>query len=330
MGTEEVCKNIYRIPVRLTGNPLKELNSYLIKDPGRSLLIDTGFRREECREDLLAGLEELGVYLEDIDIFLTHLHSDHSGLAAELIAPGGKVYIGKIDYEWLDNTEFIEAKRNHYLRSYRQGGTPAKTIDKMLVHNPAVTEAAVPGCENYVPMHSGEKLKVGGYELECIWTPGHTPGHMCLWNEENGIMFTGDHILFDITPNITQWPGVEDSLGDYLDSLEMMKWYPVRLALPGHRKTGDYSRRISQLQEHHQRRLDEALRVIKETPGMSTYEITGHLTWRIRARNWEEFPDTQKFFAVGECMAHLDYLQKRGQISSGMDKEGILRYFYCG
>lgn len=110
----------------------------------------------------------------------------------------------------------------------------------------------------------------------------------------------------------------------------MMKKYPVRLALPGHRKTGDYSRRISQLQEHHQRRLDEALRVIKETPGMSVYEITGHLTWKIRARNWEEFPDTQKFFAVGECMAHLDYLQKRGQISSGMDKEGILRFYYCG
>ena len=99
MSTEEICKNIYRIPVRLTGNPLKELNSYLIKDPDRSLLIDTGFRRSECREDLLAGLAELGVYLEDIDIFLTHLHSDHSGLAAELIAPGGKVYIGEIDGE---------------------------------------------------------------------------------------------------------------------------------------------------------------------------------------------------------------------------------------
>lgn len=330
MGTEEICKNIYRIPVRLTGNPLKELNSYLIKDENRSLLIDTGFRREECREDLRAGLDELGVCLEDMDIFLTHLHSDHSGLASELIAPGGRIYIGEIDCNWLNDTAFIEAKRSHYLRSYRQGGTPEETIDRMLVRNPAVTEAAVPGCRNYVPLHSGDKLNVGGYELECIWTPGHTPGHMCLWNEANGIMFTGDHVLFDITPNITQWPGVEDSLGDYLASLEMMKRYPVRMALSGHRKTGDYSGRISQLQAHHQRRLEEALRVMKEMPGMSTYEITGHLTWKIRARNWEEFPDTQKFFAVGECMAHLDYLQKRGQIVSEMDKDGILRYRYCG
>ena len=76
--------NIYLIPVPLPDNPLRNLNSYVIRAEGggRHLLIDTGFRRDECRDALLAGLGELDVRLEDTDIFLTHLHSDHTSRTA--------------------------------------------------------------------------------------------------------------------------------------------------------------------------------------------------------------------------------------------------------
>ena len=79
--------NIYTIPVPLPGNPLKCLNSYVIKDGKRSLVIDTGFRMPECREALTTGLAELGIDMNKADIFLTHLHSDHTGLAPELASP---------------------------------------------------------------------------------------------------------------------------------------------------------------------------------------------------------------------------------------------------
>lgn len=72
MPVENIAKNIYRIPVPLGNTPLKELNAYLIKGDGRYLLIDTGFRREDCRIPLLEGLAEIGVDLEKMDIFLTH------------------------------------------------------------------------------------------------------------------------------------------------------------------------------------------------------------------------------------------------------------------
>ena len=91
-------ENIYSIFVPLPGNPLKNLNAYLIKsESGRNLLIDTGFRQDECRQALLAGLDELGVSMENTDIFLTHMHSDHTGLAAELAAPETRVYINRED-----------------------------------------------------------------------------------------------------------------------------------------------------------------------------------------------------------------------------------------
>ena len=70
----QVAPNLYRIPVPLPGNPLRNLNAYLIRGD-RNLLVDTGFRQEECRTALKAGLAELGVDMANTDIFLTHLHS---------------------------------------------------------------------------------------------------------------------------------------------------------------------------------------------------------------------------------------------------------------
>ena len=139
-------------------------------------------------------------------------------------------------------------------------------------------------------------------------------------------MFTDDYILVDISPNITSWLESEDSLGDYLDSLRLARKYPVRLALPGHRKTGDYAARIEALLAHHERRLAETEAQLAEHPGMTAYETAGKMRWKIRAASWEEFPPSQKRFAVGECMAQLDYLRLRGRIRREMDVE-VWRWF---
>ena len=91
----QIEENIYSIFVPLPDNPLKNLNAYFIRgEGGRNLLIDTGFRRDECREALLEGLSGLGARLEDTDICLTHLHSDHSGLAVEAAGERGLLFSG--------------------------------------------------------------------------------------------------------------------------------------------------------------------------------------------------------------------------------------------
>lgn len=95
--TESILPGLYRIPVPLPGNPLKELNAYLLRGNERSILIDTGFRQEECRSALFAGLEELGCQGQPVDVLLTHLHSDHSGLAVEAAGEQGHIYISGID-----------------------------------------------------------------------------------------------------------------------------------------------------------------------------------------------------------------------------------------
>ena len=245
---EEIYKNIYRIGVPLTGNPLKELNSYFIRGTDGDLLIDTGFRRDDCEQALAGALKELG---SDPDRRLPCIH----------------------------------------------------------------------GVEN------GDILTVGDYHFQVILTPGHTPGNTMLWEAFEGIMFTGDNILFDITPNITFWDDMPDALGSYLDSLERSMTYPVRYAFPGHRKTGDYHERIKTLITHHEFRIAEALKVVREYPGKDASWIAGQMRWRIRASTWEDFPIVQKRFAVGEAIAHLDYLGRRGKIRSEINDKGIRIYF---
>ena len=194
--------------------------------------------------------------------------------------------------------------------------------------NPAVTMAP-PVTDNYKSLFDGDVITCGGYRLRCIQVPGHTPGQMCYWLEEEGAMLLGDHVLFDITPNITNWEGVDDSLGNYLDSLRAIRAYDVALPLPGHRGRGAFRARIDDLLAHHEHRLAEALEVVKKYPGNTAYFLAGHMTWKIRANSWEEFPLAQKWFAVGECASHMDYLKRRDLIREEPDGEGLLRYYPC-
>lgn len=321
---EEVYHNIYRIGVVLPGNPLKELNSYFIKGKNSDLLIDTGFRRDVCQEALEAGLKKLGSDPARRDVLVTHLHSDHSGMADLFTGPDRRIYLSEIDISLLKY--FLEVS-DPFIRHHRflEEGFPKELLEEVHRTNPAMTEK-MPGIDSrFHPLREGDTIQVGPYTLETLLVPGHTPGNTMFYMQEQQIMFTGDHILFDITPNITHWQTMEDSLGSYLEQLRRVRNIPVRLALPGHRKTGDYGSRIDSILEHHKRRIANAYEIIEKHPGLTAYEIAGYMKWKIRAADWDSFPVIQKWFAVGECLSHLDYLHKRGRIRYEFD--GMVRRY---
>ena len=193
-------------------------------------------------------------------------------------------------------------------------------------HAPSQSGSPVKKC-TFTCLEDGDVLEYGGHALRCIWTPGHTPGHMCLYETDRQWLFCGDHILFHITPNICRWSGCTDSLGDYLESLKKIRDLPVKLLLPAHREeTGVLSERIDELLAHHERRIANTLEVIGQHPGWNAYEIAGEMKWKISARNWADFPLTQKLFAVGETDAHLDYLEVRGKIR--WEQDGRVKRYY--
>ncbi len=313
---EQLFDNLWRLDIPLVGNPLKNLNSYLISGE-RSLLIDTGFNEAPCREAMLRQLTELHVDLGKTDIFLTHVHHDHSGLSTFLHRPGCRIYISAVDGGLLAAIRDEALWQKRYGRCRANGFSDAE-ITALWGRNPAQTKGPEP-FQQYTFVTDGEILHYGGLSLQCISTPGHTPGHMCLYEKERRWFFTGDHVLFRITPNICDWLGVEDSLGDYLRSLDKIRDLPAEQLFPGHRvPLGTLAERVGFLKAHHRRRLAEVETILQSHPGLTPYEVAARMQWKIRARNWQEFPLTQKYFAAGEAKAHLDYLAVRGRAMHSM------------
>ena len=324
--TEEVYPGIFRIGVVLPNNPLKEINDYYIPGESFDLLIDTGFRADACREALEAGLSELGSKKERRRVLVSHLHSDHSGMADLFAGEEEPVYMSAVDTDCMLRHLSGEHGTVRDARFVTEGFAP-ELVAESLRNNPAVRNA-MPGIDDrFVRIQDGDKIEAGPYTLTTVQVPGHTPGNCMFYIESERVMFTGDHVLFDITPNITYWPGMDDSLGTYLEQLDRALAFDVTCALPGHRKTGDYRERIRALQAHHAKRLQDALDIIAAHPGSTAYEITGRMKWKIRADSWETFPATQKFFAFGECLSHLDYHRLRGRIRRTME-DGVYRYTF--
>ena len=259
-------------------------------------------------------MEELDMRAENTDAFFTHCHFDHVGNAANLQNMGCRLLIGRQEYDF-----FRTAPWKNQIDNSVKEGIPKEMIESFNIR------LGMPGDFTAQTLEEGDVLNYGGYSLRCILTPGHSPGHMCLYDPSKKLMLTGDHVLFDITPNITAWTELPDALGSYLDSLDAIRAYAPVGALPGHRAPGELAPRVDALKEHHRQRLEEAFQAVKHHPGAGAYELAGYMTWKIRARSWAEFPVAQKWFAVGECMSHLDHLMAQGRIVRKTE-EGFHRY----
>jgi glyoxylase-like metal-dependent hydrolase (beta-lactamase superfamily II) len=311
---EELYPGLYLIKIPLPGSPLKNLNAYLIKGDARSLLVDTGLNRDECRDAMHRGLADIGVPLESLDIFITHLHADHFGLVSTIATNSTMIFFNRPDGEIIENWQGFDP-----MVAYAgKNGFPEDDLRAALNQHPGYKYGT-----NWMPalrmIDDNEKLTYGVYELTCIQTPGHTPGHTCLYNEKNRFLIAGDHILEDITPNIQCWSDDHDPLKDYLKSLDKIRNLPVDRVLPGHRRVfTNYTERIDTLRNHHLRRLKEIEAILGQGVPMSAYEVASRMKWDITAENWESFPVAQKWFATGEAVSHLRLLENDGRI----DKDG--------
>jgi glyoxylase-like metal-dependent hydrolase (beta-lactamase superfamily II) len=310
---QEIKKNLFLIKVPLPNNPLKNLNSYFIKGKKRNLLVDTGFNHQACYNALKTGLEEIQADLSNTDIFVTHLHSDHAGLSAKMAEPESKIYMSQVDASYIKTYFDLDYFENLESIFYSLGFSKKEFADNM--KNSPIIQYAPPYDTRYQYVYDKDVIDLGDRQLLAIATPGHTPGHMCLYLPDEKLLLSGDHIIFDITPNITKWPGFENALGGYLESLKKIRQLPVEMTLSAHRNPmGNCNDRIDQLLKHHAVRLKEAFEIVKNQEGLTPYEIAAQMTWSIRAKDWQSFPVVQKWFATGEASSHLEYLEHQGKI----------------
>jgi glyoxylase-like metal-dependent hydrolase (beta-lactamase superfamily II) len=270
---------------------------------------------------LVTGLEECHADLGRADFFITHMHADHAGLVSALASRQAKIYFGRADAEIVRS-----ATPEHWQKQIdfaRSRGFLAEELERAIGSHPG-RRYSPNASLNLCVSHDGDSIGAGEYQFECIETPGHTDGHICLYERDRRILICGDHILVDITPNMTLSSEQRNPLKEYLRSLDKVYDLDVELILPGHRSIfRDHKERIRELKEHHQTRLREVISILGKG-GQNAFKIASQMTWDIGYKSWDSFPPAQKWFAFGEALAHLKYLEEEGKVGSKLERQEIV------
>ncbi len=319
---EEVASDLYRVEIPLPGSPLKSINSYILKGQDRNLIIDTGMNREECMKAMQAGLESLGVDLRRTDFFITHFHVDHLGLVPNLTTELSTVFSSRPDADRFHKVVF-GTLWDDMIRYTRFNGFPENELKEALPNHPAYLYGAKEPL-SFRLLKDGDTVGIENYLFRCVETPGHTKGHLCLYEPRAKILVSGDHILSDITPTVSLRSDLGNPLKEYLASLDKVDALEIDLVLPGHRQIFKNCReRIDELRSHHQQRLNEVLSIL-EGGGKNAYEVASRMRWDVTYDSWDLLPALQKWFATGEAISHLKYLEDKGMIRREIQNQKML------
>ena len=311
--------DIFRIKVE-TPYLVGPVNSYLIKKRPYTL-IDPGPDTDEAKEALSAGLAKAGVKPEEIErVIITHWHTDHSGLAAWLNnLAGAQVLVHRLEVRKMQDKFDAYLERIPFLH---EEGMPQKELDEILADEDPVPPPVLPA-KGVTILEGDEILQFAGMKLRVLHLPGHSGGHICLYDEENQIFFAGDFILKHITPNPLmegKEPDYKERLpvlSQYINSLHIFAGLPIKLVLPGHGSYIDGNREIAEKAlNNHQEKIESYLSLIRGKE-INTYQLMRLIYPKVKG--------FEIYLAMSEVIAHLDYLISGGKLSA-YQKDGVIYY----
>ncbi|MFF4695828.1 MBL fold metallo-hydrolase [Streptomyces chattanoogensis] len=345
---------VWSIAVPIPDNPLGHTLVHLLETDRGPVLIDTGWDDPDSWDTLVAGVTACGFGIADIHgVLITHHHPDHHGLSGKVReASGAWIAMHAADTAVVRRTrEAVPGQWLDYLLAkLTTAGAPEDHLAPLREARAEGRGRKLPGRRAALPdreIGPGELLDLPGRRVRAIWTPGHTPGHVCLHLEEEhpgaassasggagrpgraggfGRLFSGDHLLPGITPHIGLYEDPDDStvtgpppspplrsstgdpLGDYLDSLERIGRLAPAEVLPAHQHAfADAEGRVRELIAHHEERLS-GLRALLREP-LTAWQLAESMEWN---RPWDQIPYPSRNIAVSEAEAHLRRLLKLG------------------
>ena len=321
----EVVNGVFKVEVP-TPFPVGRVNAYIIEgDP--VTLVDSGPNSEKAFSGLLQGFEQAGVDIARLSqVLLTHGHTDHVGLVSsigdEVEQRGGKrpsVWLHQNDHHRVIRHEEYTRKRvRSYIEIAERAGTPCEILDQMpyewLVDRFISFGKSIPDVQT---LTDETVFETGLGPLRCIWTPGHSHGSVCFVAEEERIIFSGDHLLSDISSN----PSLDfDRSSDimmlrYLDSLLRLDKYKDYQAYPGHRAIiNNIGSRIRELEEDVIEKLDRMREALAQTH-QSIYALSRQI--------YGSYGLDQIVLALAETMDLVRILEANQQAET-VEIEGVL------
>lgn len=317
-GVRELAPGVLRVqlPIRFTG--LGHVNMYILQDDRGVAVVDPGLPGRRSWAVLVKGLAEAGIALGRVhSVLATHSHPDHFGGVGRLAGKSGaafvtheayRVFWSRHGHDWVEVDEAVAEVEGRSRRGVHPwhdqddargvGGAVRSVHPRHLMYG----SVRSPRPDRVVA--DGEMLGVAGRNWIAVHTPGHTGDHMCLYDRDHGVLISGDHVLPTITPHVAALGAGPDPLGTYLGSLAKVAALDVELVLPAHGlEFGGLSKRVTDIEEHHEHRFDDLARVSAEFDRpASTVELSRRI---YPERLWG-------FLAESETYAHLIYLEQRG------------------
>jgi glyoxylase-like metal-dependent hydrolase (beta-lactamase superfamily II) len=289
---------------------LKHVHVYALVNNQEVALFDTGFNISGAYEKLEKDLESIGLGIKAVrDIYLTHNHADHCGMAGLIKEKSGAtIHLSRAADESNQNYLKTDLVIRQVKKFYMAHGFTEKEVDALI--------NVFSGLRGLITEFKGDDLLApadlrtfGNWQFEAIFTPGHSNGHICYFFRENGFLLSGDTVLPQITPNLS--PDLFDEsfrpLHSFRESLKVVEKLPITRIYPGHGNAfSDVKIRAGEMRGHHAERSQLILDCITSTP-KTTLEISREIFS-------SELGDFDKFLALNETYVHLLELKLAGAI----------------
>ena len=326
----EIVTGVHQLRIPFPEGIERFTNAYVVEGSRGNILVDCGW---DSSEGIWAFREELRgerLSFEDINwVVVTHVHPDHLGLASKLRELcGAKIIMHRADAELVHSRYVDYGKLSEAMEAMLLSfGVPAAEASEMRDAS-AWAAQFVTAAEPDTLVEDGDTVSNGTFQLEVLHTPGHTPGHICLYDSRKRRLFCGDTLLFDAIPHVGIDPqSGDDPAGDYIESLEYIGQKSVSFVFPGHGPVFNSlvirTEEILRLLESRQRQV---LSVLEE--GLkSAYEVTRAMPWKVDGSDvtYDELQARERRAGVCEMAAWLKRLSNDGKVA-GLNQNGKTVY----
>lgn len=299
------------------------VNVYLATDDPVTL-IDTGPRDDATRLTLDDELHALDLARSDIRrIFITHAHSDHYGLAAEIVrdSPQAEVWTHPYNRAWLEDYETERVSRlMFYNQILSESGVLPEDRERMAGGRRGVGRYAESVRVDH-ELNEGDRVRFASRNWNVLHMPGHAGGMLCFFDPDSRTLLSSDHLLRDISSNPIVEPPPNTGapkprrLVEYLREMQRAAELQPAIAWTGHGEPiTDVNKLVRQRRHFHTRRAQRILEVIGD--GESTaYQIAGPMFGKLGA--------IDSFLALSEVIGHLEWLEDQNRVEQARRGEAV-------
>lgn len=300
--------------------PLRESNAFIAESDQGWTVIDAGVNLKDNRQRWEMAIKDIGISFKHItNIYLSHYHHDHMGLAGWLQQKSdADVWLPEEDLEtfqiFISTDSYQQAIRETCIRE----GWDDDLVNKLAFDVHSIDSLITPYA-SLTPYSSDQVFYLGENPFKAMPVPGHTDGHQVLFSEASGVLFSGDNVVSHTILHLTDWPHTRlvDPLSAHLEALQRIHDLSIHLVLPGHGPSfANLAERIDLIDQHHQKRKNQVFQGLN-------YPTSA---WSLACQVFKDNPYIHiKRLILAETLAYLRTLVKE-QLVLVEDRNGVNYY----